>query len=536
MLLAGSAMALWLHWEPWYRQSKLTRQYEQISFAAFSEDCDRVVWIDAHSAVHVSDAQTGVELSTHLARLADIHTEGVLAGRPIAVTAGPLFDFEGASAPWPEDASPKEEPWKVEFRARHPKPVTFDFADITLDDALNFLLGTMLKEKFVYNKELIDADKAQSKINLRVTNMDALQALGWIMRVAEVEAEFEDGAIHIVGKEAYEARVHEKIVNTVRIWDMETGKQIVALTGQASKITALALSPNATHVFAASEDGTARVWEIPGEKQVAAFSTGEARIVRAAVSNNGKRVAVEHEGARIGAWNTESGVKIFASAEFKAPDFITISPDGDRACFIDGATADLLDVATGASLRTRKSDDRGMTRITAVFSPTGDRLLVHYYYQATFLIDARDGEEIAQYDHDVCAGQFSADGARIAAIGNSNALILDAKSGKVLAELPRNPRSLEDVWTSIHGLFVETEQLTSAFAIGPPTSPLPQFSPDGKQVLALDRSPDLGLWRRRRPEYWWGVAWLPEFWLTAVFAVSLIWSVWRDKKRIGKSA
>jgi hypothetical protein len=35
---------------------------------------------------------------------------------------------------------------------------------------------------------------------------------------------------------------------------------------------------------------------------------------------------------------------------------------------------------------------------------------------------------------------------------------------------------------------------------------------------------------RRRPEYWWGVAWLAEFWLTALFAGALGWSVWRDRK------
>jgi hypothetical protein len=38
------------------------------------------------------------------------------------------------------------------------------------------------------------------------------------------------------------------------------------------------------------------------------------------------------------------------------------------------------------------------------------------------------------------------------------------------------------------------------------------------------------IWHRRRPEYWWGVAWLPEFWLTALFAGALVWSVWRDRK------
>jgi len=38
------------------------------------------------------------------------------------------------------------------------------------------------------------------------------------------------------------------------------------------------------------------------------------------------------------------------------------------------------------------------------------------------------------------------------------------------------------------------------------------------------------VWQRRRPEYWWGIAWLPEFWLALMFGLGLVWSVWKDWK------
>jgi len=44
------------------------------------------------------------------------------------------------------------------------------------------------------------------------------------------------------------------------------------------------------------------------------------------------------------------------------------------------------------------------------------------------------------------------------------------------------------------------------------------------------------LWRRHRPEPWWGLAWLPEFWITLVLTGGLLWSLrrdWRDR-RAGK--
>ncbi|MCY3021699.1 MAG: hypothetical protein NTW87_22025 [Planctomycetota bacterium] len=58
------------------------------------------------------------------------------------------------------------------------------------------------------------------------------------------------------------------------------------------------------------------------------------------------------------------------------------------------------------------------------------------------------------------------------------------------------------------------------------------FSWDGEQIVTMDTYDTPFLWRRRRPEYWWGVAWLPEFWLTAVFAGAFVWSVWRDRKSL----
>jgi hypothetical protein len=57
------------------------------------------------------------------------------------------------------------------------------------------------------------------------------------------------------------------------------------------------------------------------------------------------------------------------------------------------------------------------------------------------------------------------------------------------------------------------------------------FLLDDDRILTQYDHTWIGMWSRRRPEYWWGVAWLPEFWLTVLFAGALIWSVWRDRKR-----
>ncbi|HYF47916.1 MAG TPA: hypothetical protein VEJ63_00805 [Planctomycetota bacterium] len=37
------------------------------------------------------------------------------------------------------------------------------------------------------------------------------------------------------------------------------------------------------------------------------------------------------------------------------------------------------------------------------------------------------------------------------------------------------------------------------------------------------------VYKYRHPEYWWGVAWLPEFWFAALLALFLMGSIWRDR-------
>jgi len=56
------------------------------------------------------------------------------------------------------------------------------------------------------------------------------------------------------------------------------------------------------------------------------------------------------------------------------------------------------------------------------------------------------------------------------------------------------------------------------------------WSHDGQRLIMGDESENAALYVRRRPESWWGLAWLPEFWLTLVLGCAFLWSVCRDRK------
>ena len=71
---------------------------------------------------------------------------------------------------------------------------------------------------------------------------------------------------------------------------------------------------------------------------------------------------------------------------------------------------------------------------------------------------------------------------------------------------------------------------------GNPDRLSPLLSPDGERIVTASKDNTAYLWDRRRPEWWWGVAWLSEFWLTVVLAGALGWSLWNDRKRLKRVA
>jgi len=82
---------------------------------------------------------------------------------------------------------------------------------------------------------------------------------------------------------------------------------------------------------------------------------------------------------------------------------------------------------------------------------------------------------------------------------------------------------------------VATGTVLATLVRGDPAVVSAVFSPDGESILTASLTGDIRIWVRRRPEWWWGVFWLWEFWLTVAFACLFIWSVYRDRRALAPS-
>ncbi len=186
------------------------------------------------------------------------------------------------------------------------------------------------------------------------------------------------------------------------------------------------------------------------------------------------------------AWNLDTGTQIgiFEDNRFKMITFpfrgLLVSPPLDRVLVLADATvggssnveALVLNAHTMELVsRCRDPED---TLEWATFSPSGDRVLGYTLNWKLHLWDAETGDLLRTFDPEV-------------------------------------------------GIAFDAER--PPFDVG--------FSPKGDRIFHTQGYVNgLRVYRRSRPEFWYGIAWLWETWAVLIFGIGLTWTVVKDWKRL----
>jgi WD40 repeat protein len=159
----------------------------------------------------------------------------------------------------------------------------------------------------------------------------------------------------------------------IRLWDLETGKEIRHFQGHGASITSLAVSADGRRLLSGSHDGTARVWDVDSGKELQRFAGHTGKVYSISLSRDGRQALSAGEDKVVRLWDVGTGkeLKRFEGHTEQVP-WVAFSPDGRRALSCGGAERKLRlwDMATGQELA-RFTTEPPPAPNRAVISPDG---------------------------------------------------------------------------------------------------------------------------------------------------------------------
>jgi len=332
---------------------------------------------------------------------------------------------------------------------------------------------------------------------------------------------------------------------TLRIWDAESGLCSTTIKIPYRGLQRAIFSPHSDRILTVSQpiNHSARVfrnqiWEVSTGMRMAFYRTRGYALHAASFSPDGKRLVVPGYGELTRVVDISSGDTIVAFDS--KPDSIVhaaYSPDSNRilTTCTDG-TVSIRNGNSGQLLLESDVDSGGI--LLADFTPSGSQILTldkdHVYNvrslgsrNCVFLLKdgvkaglpfsvkfSREGQRVQLFTYDTTVPSSSVISPLILSVW-------DAKSGKRYWTKRVNLESKSACGLGPKGRRVCIHEFDAVKILEAKTgTPLAEFtvrgvnhsswSPNGKEILIWADSKKGYVYHRRRPEYWWGIAWLPE--------------------------
>ena len=166
---------------------------------------------------------------------------------------------------------------------------------------------------------------------------------------------------------------------TIRIWDVETGKQIgVATENHTSFVSYATFSPDGKKIISASDDRTIRIWDAETGEQIGEPLEGHTDFINSAsFSPDGKKIVSAARDKTIRIWNIETKKQMGEPLEGHTNNITSVSYSPDGKKIVSAAwdrTIRIWDAETGKQIG---EAIKGHTNFinSVSFSPDGKKIL-----------------------------------------------------------------------------------------------------------------------------------------------------------------
>ncbi|NET02667.1 MAG: TIR domain-containing protein [Sphaerospermopsis sp. SIO1G1] len=300
--------------------------------------------------------------------------------------------------------------------------------------------------------------------------------------------------------------------NTIILWDVKTGKQILTLIGHNSTVNSISYSPDGKRLASGSGDNTIILWDVKTGKQIRTLNEDYLWIYSVSYSPDGKTLASGSFDNTIKLWDVETGKEIRTfSGHNSSVNSVSFSPDGKTlASGSFDNTIKLWDVETGKEIRIFSGHNSSVNSIS--YSPDGKTLASGSFDNTIKLWDVKTGNQICsliEHSSSVYSVSYSPDGKTLASGSRDKTIKLwDIETGKQVCSLIEHSSSVNSVSYSPDGKTLasgsddktmklwdmETGNQIHTFNGHYSTVYSVSFSPDGKTLASGSEDNTIKLW------------------------------------------
>jgi WD40 repeat protein len=203
---------------------------------------------------------------------------------------------------------------------------------------------------------------------------------------------------------------------TARTWDAETGEELLIFAGHASCVSSVCFSPDGKKILTGGLDETARIWDAETAIELLRLTRGEyifhSGVSSVCFSPDGKKVitGLSHNNT-IPIRDAETGKELLELKEHTNPmSSVCFSPDGKKVMTGCGETVRIWDAETGELLK-RIKPNGSYDVISVCFSPDGKKVMMGHSQKTAIIHDLETGKELLELVGSV--GCFSPDSKKI---------------------------------------------------------------------------------------------------------------------------